>query len=47
METYEDTELLNSDESLPVEAALLPSTEKFNPPLPEEPAVSSPEGLAL
>ena len=47
MGTYEDTALLNLDESLPVEAALPLSNEKLNTRLPEEPAMASPEGLAL
>ena len=47
MGTYEDIAPLNLDESLPVEAALPPSTEKLNPHLPEKSAMASPEGLAL
>lgn len=46
--TYEDTEPLNSDElSLPVEAALLPPTQKITSTLPEEAAMASPEELVL
>lgn len=48
MQTYEDAELLHSEESsLPVEVALLPLSEKTNPTLPEDLAMASSEVLAL